>query len=187
MPWNVDGVSGEDRFVALHYNPPAAALIAQFERKTGVGYPVGSIYVKRPSDEQYWKAFAGDDTTTAVDVATASRAPLLFFQVLVVSKTPKAGDPKAKAGIGMNWSHVGRIDLSTGEQSVVVDAKRFRERHDGAWVSRLISASEDGKSILCKIAVHKSAPNARIGYSVCRLHLETLDFDVLAALSTTFF
>jgi hypothetical protein len=190
MPWNADGVRGEDQFLRLLYNAPAEALIAYFQRTVGPGYPIGSFYVKRPHDEQYWKAFASDDMTTVAEIVSASKVPLVFFQVLVVAK-PLAAD----ASIGLNWSQVGRIDLSTKEQSIAVDAELFRERHDGDYVSHVIGASEDGTSLICSIVTRRPAPPNRnknptrrvAGHSLCRLDLTTLDFDVLARLTNTFF
>ena len=191
MPWNVDGVSGEDRFVALHYNAPAAALIAQFERKVSGRYPVSSIYVKRPSDAHYWKAFAADDRTTARDAVTASKAPLLFFHVSVVTRTDLVDPPRE--GIGLDWSQIGRMNLLTGEQSVVVDAEQFQERHSGARVGHIVSAADDGSSLVCRIGKSRPDPTEEdphqtvVDYSLCRLDLSTGDFEVIAALPNIFF
>jgi len=186
VPWNVDGVGPEDRFVALHYNAPAGALIAQFERNVSGSYPVASIYVKRANDPQYWSAFAADDKTSATDLATAGQAPFVLFRVMVTR-----GTVDSRQGVGFDWSHIGRIDLLTKEVSVALDAKLFRERHGGAWIAGILAAADDGRSLLCRIAKSEPSEESPLRklsrYSLCRLDLSTGDFEVLAALPNIFF
>ena len=77
-----------------------------------------SIYIKRRLDAQYVKIFGPDNVTSAVDVVTAARNPLAFFNVMVASP----GSILEGKSTGFNWSHVGQIDLATGSVSVAVAA-----------------------------------------------------------------
>ena len=86
-----------------------------------------------------------------------------------------------------------RLDLGTDEQTVAVDATAFRERHDGAWVSRLLGADDDGGSLLCVMAANQVVPTTDetiqtvAKYFGARLDLATGDFEHLASLNNPFF
>jgi hypothetical protein len=165
--WDTDGIEGEHRFVTLLYNEPADVLIAQFERKVAGGrYPVRSIYMKRREEPRYAKVFGTDDLSSAFYIVAASKKPVAFFDVHVASVDRWRADTP---GMGFDWSHIAQIDLRTGSVTTVVDAAAFRERHEGAWVSDLASADEDGQAVLCRIGgLPHQAPTGAVGYSPAR-------------------
>jgi hypothetical protein len=216
MTWDVEGIAGEERFVSLVYNETADVLVACFERTAARGYPVPSIYTRHRLDAQYTKVFGPDDVTVAFDVVSASKAPRAFFNVLVVTGSSKPTNEKRASGstvrllgkrtiqralysgrrkptikrrpVGLNWSHVARLDLAAGTVRVVVDERSFKQKHSGAWVSSLVAAADDGGSLLCRIAgAPVGTKGTRVNYSLCRLDLATCDFEVITPLRNTFF
>jgi hypothetical protein len=189
LGWDTDGIEGEHRFEKLLYNEPADVLIAQFERMVSAGrYPVRTIYMKRSPEPRYTKVFGIDDLSSAFHIVASSKKPVAFFDVHVASVDRWPADTP---GMGFDWSHIARIDLLTGSVTTVVDAAAFRERHDGAWVSDLLSADEDGQTLLCRVGMGRrlpdGSPTGGVGYSLCRLILATSDIQVIAPLRHVFF
>lgn len=187
--WDTDGIEGEHRFVTLLYNEPAEVLIAQFERKVAGGrYPVRSIYMKRTEEARYTKVFGTDDLSSAFHIVAASKKPVAFFDVHVAAVGRWRADTP---GMGFDWSHIAQIDLLTGSVTTVVDAAAFREKHEGRWVSDLVSADEEGQALLCRIGMGlrlpDGAPAGGMGYSLCRLILATSDIQVITPLNHVFF
>jgi hypothetical protein len=189
--WEEAGIVGEQRFVALHYSEPADVLLVQFERMVASRYPeypVYSIYMKRRLDARYAKIFGPDDVTSAVDVVTTSKKPLAFFNVMVASP----GSILDRKSTGFNWSHVGQIDLATGFVTVAVDGQAFEQKHDGAWISKVLVAADDGSWLLCRVGgvpQHPSgvADERPVSYSLCRVMIATSDVQVVAPLHNVFF
>jgi hypothetical protein len=181
MAWNVDGVV-EARFLALEYNEPSETLVAHFLRDGEA--PTRAIYTRRRTATEYTLAFGPDAWTSATSVVCAAKAPLVLFNVYVRDHGP---------GRGSNWSHVGRINLATGEVSVVLDKASFRAKHGRAWISEVYSASDDGETILCSITNERPDPTdespgrIRIEYFLCRLVLSTGDFERITLLRNTCF
>ena len=151
-----------------------------------------SVYVRGARDTVYRRAFGGQDLVTAKDVVCAAKAPAALLQVLVAAPDPPDAD-EGYPPIGWDWSHIARVDLPSGVASIVLDGSSFQAKHGGAWVSQLLSASEDARKVICTIAGLRPEPTAEdafarvAGYSVCRLDLESAEFEVLAPLSRVFF
>jgi hypothetical protein len=187
--WDADGIEGDDRFVTLLYNEPADVLIAQFERMVAEGqYPVRSVYMRRTQETRYGKIFGTDDISSALHTVAASKKPVAFFDVHVASVDRW---PEGQPGMGFDWSHIARIDLLNGSVTKVIDAAAFREKHEGAWVSDLLSADEDGQSLVCRIGMGRKLPDGTptggVGYSLCHLILATSDIHIIAPLRNVFF
>lgn len=185
MGWDVDGVIDEERFLELLYNEPAETLIAHFERRTGEQL-VRSLYTKRGREVDYSRVSCGDEYAFADTPVCAARKPFLFFLVL---------EPRRERPPPWGWdvNRVARLDLRTGEQTVVMDAETFATGHDGAWISRLLSAADDGSSLVCvtgtnhTISTTDEGVRVGVAYSVARLDLATGDIEPLASLRNVFF
>ncbi len=181
MGWNVDGIV-ESRLLDLHYNEPSETLVGHFQRDLG-HRSVESIYTRRRDDTQYRRAFGRDDTASARTVVCVSKAPIALFNVYVVRDE--------EPGAGSDWSHIGRIDLSTGAMTVALDKQSFCAKHGRAWVSTLFSASEDGATVLCSIPSERPDPAEEgavlYDYFLCRLDLATGEFERITLLRKHFF
>ena len=187
--WDGDGIEGDDRFVTLLYSEPADVLIAQLERMVAAGqYPVRSVYMRRPNETRYAKVFGSDDISSALHIVAASKQPVAFFDVHIATVDRW---PTGQPGMGFDWSHIARIDLLNGSVTKVIDAAASGEKHEGAWVSDLLSADEDGQSLVCRIGMGRKLPDGTptggAGYSLCRLMLATSDMHVIAPLPRVFF
>src|SRR5688572_25840982 len=104
MGWDVDGVTGESRYIKLLYSEAAEVVLVQFERMVGEKQAVRSLYVRGRHETAYRKAFVGDDLTSARDVVCAPRSPIAVFSVWVATEQG-----------GSNVTQIAKLDLRNGE------------------------------------------------------------------------
>jgi len=179
MGWDVDGVSGESRYIRLLYSDAAVVLLAQFEREAADGGFVRSLYARERDGTEYRRVFGGDDSRSAHDVVLSPMSAIAFFLELARCKeTPR----------GYDVARIARLDLRTCQITTALDMGAYKERNDEGWVSDLIDVDDDNKTLLCRTAAWRTPKNAYgprvggVGYSLSRVNVETAEVQPITLL-----
>jgi hypothetical protein len=180
MGWDVDGVTGESRYKKLLYSEAAGVLLAQFERDVAESRSaVRSLYIRERDATEYRRVFGGDDYRSAQHVVLSPRSTIAFFLELVGRKENPGG---------YDVDRIARVDLQTGEVTTALDMQTFRQKNDDGWVSDLIEADDDGKTLLCRTASWRTPKPAEglrvggVGYWLSRVNIETAEVDRITLL-----
>jgi hypothetical protein len=140
--WDVDGVTGESRYIKLLYSEGAGVLLAQFERDVGRD-SVRSLYIRERDGADYRRVYGGDDLRTAHDVVLRTTSTIAFFLVMV-----RRDDSYG----GYDIERIARLDLCTGQVTTALDMETYSKKNDDGWVSDLIDVEDDDRTLLCRTA-----------------------------------
>lgn len=174
MGWDVDGVVGESRWIKLLYSDAAGVVLAQFERDVGDRDFVRSLYTRGRDANHYRRVFGGDDRRSAHDVVLRTESTVAFF-LEMVRRTDLSG--------GYDVERIARLDLIAGDVTTALDMKLYRERNDDGWVSDLIDAGDDDRTLLCRTAAWRTPKPAEgprfggVGYWLSRVNVDPAEVE----------
>jgi len=94
-------------------------------------------------------------------------------------------------GTGFDWRAISAIHLPDGTRTQLVDSSSIRllPSSTSSWVSQIVSAENDGKTLVCVMAfMYPTRPGcAEVKYSLREFDVETGESDLLVDLPKVFF
>lgn len=155
LEWDNLGIADESNFLQLFYEPRSEMLVAYFYKSIGSGYGIKSLWARHTSETCYLKITPPETEFSYEDPVISPASPHIFANVLQVQKREGAYD-------GYDWHSLVRIDLVSGERTVLVDVERLALETGlmKAWISTLHGVSGDGDEIYCSIACQKRGEDA---------------------------
>ncbi len=155
LEWDNLGITDESNFLQLFYEPRSQMLVAHFYRSIGGGYGLKSLWVRHAEEKRYRKITPSETEFSYEEPVVSPVSPHLYVNVVQVQKKDGNYD-------GYDWNSLSRIDLVTGEATVLVDSEGIGGGSESmkAWISTLHGVSGDGKEIYCSIAFQKKGGNA---------------------------
>ncbi|KAB2833737.1 MAG: hypothetical protein F9K51_03050 [Candidatus Dadabacteria bacterium] len=181
--WDNLGITGENNFLQLFYDPHSETLVAHFFRSIGEGYGLRSLWTRRVTDEKYVRITPSDSYLSYEDLVLCPISAHVFANVMSVQRKESGFD-------GYEWHSVQRIDLRTGEAEVVAESgsESFDTGREKIWISTLHGTSADCRDLYCSAAVQKKGKGAvsPTEYYLSRLVIEEGTIERITRLSATF-
>ncbi len=181
--WDNLGVSGENNFLQLYYDPHSETVLAHFFRSIGNGYGLKSLWARRVSDVRYLKITPSDGSLSYEDPVLCPSSPHVFTNVLRAQKRNGGFD-------GYEWHSIQRIDLRTGHADALTmsEGMGVESELEKTWISTLHGASADGRELYCSVAFQKRGGDAvsPTEYYLSRFIIGEGRFERIARLTATF-
>jgi len=181
--WDNLGISGENNFLQLFYEPHSGTLVAHFFRSIGSGYGLRSLWTRRVTDGKYVRITPSDGYLSFEDPVLCSSSPHVFTNVMRVEKKDAGFD-------GYEWHSIQRIDVRTGEAEIIAESgsKGFDTGLEKTWISTLHGASADCRELYCSAAIQKKGVGAvsPTEYYLSRLVIAEGRIERITRLSATF-
>ena len=153
--WDKLGISGENNFLQLFYDPHSDTLVAHFFRSIGSGYGLRSLWKRGVADEKYVRLTPSDSFLSFEDPVICPVSSHVFANVMRVEKKGDGFD-------GYEWHSLQRINLVTCEAEVITSSgsEGLDTPHEKIWISTLHGASADCRDLYCSAAVQKKGEGA---------------------------
>jgi hypothetical protein len=181
--WDRLGISGENSFLQLFYDPHSDTLLAHFFRSIGNGYGLKSLWARRVPDELYTRLTTPDDRLSFEDPVLCPSSPHVFANVMRVGIKEGGFD-------GYEWHSIQRIDLRSGhsEEIAASGGTGIDGGLERVWISTLHGSSADGSELYCSAAFQKRGGGAvsPTEYYLSRLTVSDGKIERITRLAATF-
>ena len=168
--WQSIGISPEERFLELYFEPESEQFLAHFYEKLGDGYGVKSLYARHFNENEYHKITPDSKQLTYEDVVLCPESKKIFVNVFKLKK-------KQDKYLGYNWHSLQMIDTNTGDVSEVLKTGQLdSERpYSKVWITELRRARQNGEQLVCTMAFEKKTKTGEIktDYYICKVFTKT--------------
>ena len=165
----------------LLYNPVSEVLIVEL-RAAGQQFLPTRLFMRRKDTESYEQIGNPARDVSYESPVTCEKQPRVVFNSF---KLEKRGE-----GYGGDWAAVYAFNLHTKELTVCTskDTLAVPERHTRAWISTLVSLSNDGQKLYVNVGIEKSAQSGGVvGYYLASLDLMDKKLELVCPLKDVFF
>ncbi len=155
--WQTIGISPEERFLDLYFEPESEQFLAHFYERLGDGYGVKSLYARHFNENEYHKITPDNKQLTYEDVILCPESRKIFVNVFKLKK-------KREKYLGYDWHSLQMIDSDTGEVTEVLKAGQLdSERpYSKVWITELRLARQYGEQLVCTMAFEKKTKKGAI-------------------------
>jgi len=168
--WQSIGISPEDRFLELYFQPESEQFLAHFYHKLDDGYGVKSLYARHFSENEYHKITPDNKYLTYEDVILCSESKKIFVNVFKLKK-------KHKKYQGYDWYSLQMIDTNTGEVSEILKAGQLDSEmpYSKVWITELRQSRLKGEQLICTMAFEKKNESGKLEteYFICKVFTKT--------------
>ncbi|MEM7008661.1 MAG: hypothetical protein AAF462_05940 [Thermodesulfobacteriota bacterium] len=168
--WQSIGISPEERFLELYFEPESEQFLAHFYEQLGDGIGVKSLYARHFNENEYHKITPNSKQLTYEDVILCPESKKIFVNVFKIKK-------KHDKYTGYDWHSLQMIDTNTGEVAEVLKAGQLdSERpYSKVWITELRRARQNGEQIVCTMAFEKKNKRGSIqtDYYICKIFTKT--------------
>lgn len=171
------GLPAKGRFSRLLYNGPSQCLVAAFQQRHVDARWSEDLYFRHRSSAEYRLIPGSDDEIHYTDVISSANVPKIFFNVTRWNE------------IGGDWESISSFDLVTSElRTEWTKTTPFDQKAQRAWVSSLISISNDATSLVCTVGFEESVASGAsiVYYWLCEIRLSDLALTKLSPLPDAF-
>lgn len=179
--WGTIGISSENRFLELYFEPGSEQFLAHFYKGLGNGYGVKSLYARHFTDETYRKITPESENLTFEDVVFSTEHSKILVNVFKVRK-------RGNKYTGYDWHSVDVIDTDTGEVEEIFTTENMDipEPYVKASIIQLRSVKEDGNELICTIAFEKKPKGGEtaIDYYLSKIMLKSGKHKMITKLSS---
>ncbi len=170
--WQSIGISPQERFLELYFEPESEQFLAHFYEQLGdgVGIKSKSIYARHFSENEYHKITPNNKQLTYEDVILCPESKRIFVNVFKIKK-------KNNKYTGYNWHSLQMIDTNTGEVSEVLKAGQLDSEnpYSKVWITELRRARQHGEQLVCTMAFEKKNKRGSLvtEYYICKVFTKT--------------
>ena len=168
--WQSIGISPEERFLELYFEPESEQFLAHFYEQLGDGVGIKSLYARHFSENEYHKITPNNKQLTYEDVILCPESKRIFVNVFKVKK-------KNSKYVGYDWHSLQMIDTNTGEVSEVLKTGQLDSEHpySRVWITELRRARQHGEQLVCTMAFEKKNKRGslEIEYYICKVFTKT--------------
>jgi hypothetical protein len=168
--WQSIGISPEDRFLELYFQPESEQFLAHFYHKLDDGYGVKSLYARHFSENEYHKITPDNKQLTYEDVILCPESKKIFVNVFKLKK-------KQNKYQGYDWHSLQMIDTNTGEVSEVLKAGQLDSEmpYSKVWITELRQSRLKGEQLICTMAFEFKNESGKLEteYFICKVFTKT--------------
>ncbi len=168
--WQSIGISPEERFLELYFEPESEQFLAHFYEQLGDGVSVKSLYARHFSENEYHKITPNNKQLTYEDVILCPESKKIFVNVFKVKK-------KQNKYVGYDWHSLQMIDTNTGEVAEVLKAGQLDSEHpySKVWITELRRTRHNGEQLVCTMAFEKKNKRGTLetDYYICKVFTKT--------------
>lgn len=168
--WQSIGISPEERFLELYFEPESEQFLAHFYEQLGDGVGIKSLYARHFSENEYHKITPNNKQLTYEDVILCPESKRIFVNVFKVKK-------KNSKYVGYDWHSLQMIDTNTGEVSEVLKTGQLDSEHpySKVWITELRRARQHGEQLVCTMAFEKKNKRGSLvtEYYICKVFTKT--------------
>ena len=168
--WQSIGISPEERFLELYFEPESEQFLAHFYERLDDGYGLKSLYARHFNENEYHKITPDSKQLTYEDVILCPESKKIFVNVFRLKK-------KQKKYQGYEWHSLEMIDTNTGEVTEVLKAGQLDSElpYSKVWITELRLTRKMGEQLVCTIAFEKKSKKGVIEteYYICKVFTKT--------------
>jgi len=168
--WQSIGISPEDRFLELYFQPESEQFLAHFYHRLDDGYGVKSLYARHFSENEYHKITPDNKQLTYEDVILCPESKKIFVNVFKLKK-------KQNKYQGYDWHSLQMIDTNTGEVSEILKAGQLDSEipYSKVWITELRQSRLKGEQLICTMAFEKKNESGKLetDYFICKVFTKT--------------
>lgn len=168
--WQSIGISPEERFLKLYFEPESEQFLAQFYEQLGDGFGVKSLYARHFNENEYHKITPDNKQLTYEDVVLCPESKKIFVNVFKLKK-------KQDKYLGYRWHSLQMIDTNTAEVSEILKAGQLDSERPYAkvWIAELRRTKNNGEQLVCTMAFeNKSKKGSTVTeYYICKVFTKT--------------
>ena len=168
--WQSIGISPEESFLELYFEPESEQFLAHFYEQLGDGVGIKSLYARHFSENEYHKITPNNKQLTYEDVILCPESKRIFVNVFKVKK-------KNNKYTGYDWHSLQMIDTNTGEVSEVLKAGQLDSEnpYSKVWITELRRARQHGEQLVCTMAFEKKNKRGNLvtEYYICKVFTKT--------------
>jgi len=168
--WQSIGISPEERFLELYFEPESEQFLAHFYERLDDGFGVKSLYARHFNEHEYHKITPDSKLLTYEDVVLCPESKRIFVNVFKLKK-------KHNKYQGYDWHSLEMIDTNTGEVSEILKAGQLDSElpYCKVWITELRLARKNGEQLVCTMAFEKKAKRGgkEIEYYICKVFTKT--------------
>ncbi|MGB2691468.1 MAG: hypothetical protein WBB48_07715 [Thermodesulfobacteriota bacterium] len=168
--WQSIGISPEERFLELYFEPESEQFLAHFYQQLDDGFGVKSLYARHFTENEYHKLTPNSKQLTYEDVILCPESKKIFVNVFKVKK-------KQKKYLGYEWNSLQMIDTNTGEVSEILKAGQLDSEipYSKVWITELRLSRQKGEQIICTMAFEKKSKEGKIEteHYICKVFTKT--------------
>jgi len=168
--WQSIGISPEERFLELYFEPESEQFLAHFYERLDDGYGLKSLYARHFNENEYHKITPDSKQLTYEDVILCPESKKIFVNVFRLKK-------KQKKYQGYEWHSLEMIDTNTGEVTEVLKAGQLDSElpYSKVWITELRLTRKMGEQLVCTMAFEKKSKKGVIEteYYICKVFTKT--------------
>jgi len=186
--WRAAGIPEGYSVSRLLYNAAGEVLVAEL-RGLKDGYFPARLVMRLTGGDRYEPIGSPDRDVSFESAATCEKEPVLVFNSKTWQRNPQGRCSSA------NWGGLYVFNVRTKDLRLCVSGENFikPEPYDErAWISEILSLSDDAKHAYVKVALGKHLENGeeqsvRYDYYLARLDLTTRDMTLISQLKNLWF
>ena len=168
--WQSIGISPEDRFLELYFQPECEQFLAHFYQQLDDGYGIKSLYARHFSENEYHKITPDNKRLTYEDVILCPESKKIFVNVFKLKK-------KHNKYEGYVWHSLQMINTNTGEVSEILKAGQLDSEipYSKVWITELRQSRQKGEQLICTMAFDKKSKKGKLDteYYICKVFTKT--------------
>lgn len=168
--WQSIGISPEERFLELYFEPESEQFLAHFYEQLDDGFGVKSLYARHFSEHEYHKITPESKQLTYEDVVLCPESKKIFVNVFRLKK-------KHNKYHGYEWHSLEMIDTNTGEVTEILKAGQLDSEipYSKVWIAELRLSRQKGEQLVCTMAFEKKSKNGvkEVEYYICKVFTKT--------------
>ncbi len=168
--WQSIGISPEDRFLELYFQPESEQFLAHFYQRLDDGYGIKSLYARHFSENEYHKITPDNKRLTYEDVILCPESKKIFVNVFKLKK-------KHNKYEGYVWHSLQMINSNTGEVSEILKAGQLDSEipYSKVWITELRQSRQKGEQLICTMAFDKKSKKGKLDteYYICKVFTKT--------------
>jgi len=168
--WQSIGISPEDRFLELYFQPESEQFLAHFYQRLDDGYGIKSLYARHFSENEYHKITPDNKRLTYEDVILCPESKKIFVNVFKLKK-------KHNKYEGYVWHSLQMINTNTGEVSEILKAGQLDSEipYSKVWITELRQSRQKGEQLICTMAFDKKSKKGKLDteYYICKVFTKT--------------
>ena len=168
--WQSIGISPEDRFLELYFQPESEQFLAHFYQRLDDGYGIKSLYARHFSENEYHKITPDNKRLTYEDVILCPESKKIFVNVFKLKK-------KHNKYEGYVWHSLQMINTNTGEVSEILKAGQLDSEipYSKVWITELRQSRQKGEQLICTMAFDKKSKKGKLDteYYICKIFTKT--------------
>lgn len=168
--WQSIGISPEDRFLELYFQPESEQFLAHFYQRLDDVYGIKSLYARHFSENEYHKITPDNKRLTYEDVILCPESKKIFVNVFKLKK-------KHNKYEGYVWHSLQMINTNTGEVSEILKAGQLDSEipYSKVWITDLRQSRQKGEQLICTMAFDKKSKKGKLDteYYICKVFTKT--------------